>query len=60
MRPLARLLIALFATALASGLAGCSDAWIANRDDEHTPSVPPAKFEGNPLNMPTPNQNGAF
>jgi hypothetical protein len=60
MRPPARLLIALLAAALASGFAGCSDAWIASRDDQHIPSVPPAKFEGNPLNMPTPNQNSPF
>jgi len=60
MRHFARLLIAMVATALATGLAGCSDAWVADRDDQHTPSVPPAKFEGNPLNMPTPNSNNAF
>jgi len=56
MRPPLRLLLVLLAAAFAGGLAGCSDAWIASRDDQHIPAVPPAQWEGNPLNMPSPSQ----
>lgn len=57
MRPSVRaiLLLALLA-ALSAGLSACSDAYVANRDDQRTPSVPPAPWEGNPLNMPQPGQ----
>ncbi|HVU37871.1 MAG TPA: hypothetical protein VHC95_06020 [Opitutales bacterium] len=57
MRPTARAIffLALLA-ALSVGLAACSDSYIADRDDQRTPSVPPAPWEGNPLNMPQPGQ----
>lgn len=42
-----------------AGMSGCSDAYIASRDDQHTPSVPPAQWENNPMNLPTaPGQRG--
>jgi hypothetical protein len=49
------LLLAAALTA-AAGLSGCSDAYIASRDNQHTPSVPPAQWENNPMNLPTPGQ----
>ena len=58
MPSLARWLMALAAMALAGTLAGCSDSWIASRDDQHVPSVPPAKWEGGALGVPTQGQNG--
>jgi hypothetical protein len=47
-----------FILAAAAALAGCSDAWVANRDNQQTPSVPPAPWENNPINMPQQTQGG--
>lgn len=59
MRSFARICLVLAATVvLAAGFSGCSDAYIASRDDQHTPSVPPAQWENNPMNLPTAGQRG--
>jgi len=54
---MSKILRALFilavATVAVAGFSGCSDALIANRDDQHTPSVPPAEWENNPMGLPT-------
>jgi hypothetical protein len=58
MRLFPRLFPALIAIVLAAGLlAGCSDRWVSDRSDEHVPSVAPAPWEGNTMNLPTPNQD---
>ena len=53
MRKFVRFFIVLATLAALAGLAGCSDSMIANRDDQRTPSVPPAPWENNPMNLPT-------
>ncbi|HTB63933.1 MAG TPA: hypothetical protein VK737_10120 [Opitutales bacterium] len=58
MRPFSRLYLALTAIVLAAGLcSGCSDSLVSDRSDEHVPSVAPAPWEGNSMNLPTPDQN---